>query len=220
MRVLVVEDEPKMAALLRRGLAEEGMRPDLATTGEQALARAGDGGYDVIVLDVMLPGRDGLDVCRRLRALDVWTPVLMLTARDGVDHTLQGLEAGADDYLVKPFAFAELLGRIRALTRRSSVRRPASTTVGDLTLEPAGRLVVRDGVEIRLSPREFMVLEALARHPGQVLSRRQLLQHGWSYDYDGRSNVVDVYVRYLRAKLGADTIETVRGSGYRLRVSS
>jgi two-component system OmpR family response regulator len=217
MRVLVVEDEPKMAALLRRGLAGEGFEADVTSSGEAALARAGGGGFDAVVLDVMLPGIDGFETCRRLRADGVWTPVLMLTARDGVDDRVRGLEAGADDYLVKPFAFAELLARLRALLRRREVRLAEPLEAGPLRLDPAARRAWHDGAEIELSPREFTLLETFMRHPGQLLTRSQLQEQAWSYDYVGRSNVVDVYVRYLRAKVGTTAIETVRGAGYRLR---
>jgi two-component system OmpR family response regulator len=221
MRVLVVEDELKMAALIRRGLREEGLSVDVAERGEDALWMAGSTEYDVIVLDVMLPGIDGFETCRRLRDDGVWSPVLMLTARDAVEDRVAGLDRGADDYLVKPFSFAELLARLRALSRRGPVERPVVLEVGGLRLDPATRQVWRDDHEISLSTKEFALLEAFMRRPGQVLSRYQLLEHAWDYEYENRSNVVDVYVRYLRQKVdrpfGADSIETVRGAGYRLR---
>jgi two-component system OmpR family response regulator len=221
MRVLVVEDEVKMGRLLERGLEEEGYAADVARTGDDALWMAGATEYDAIVLDVMLPGRDGFGVCRELRERGVWSPVLMLTARDAVHDRVAGLDAGADDYLAKPFAFAELLARLRALARRGAPERPAVLEVGDLRLDPATRRVTRDGVDIPLSPKEFALLEAFMRRPGEVLSRYRLLEHVWDYDYENRSNVVDVYVRYLREKVdrpfGRDSIETVRGAGYRLR---
>ena len=221
MRVLVVEDDVKMAALLRRGLVEEGLSADVARTGDDALWMAAATEYDAIVLDVMLPGADGFDVCRRLREAGRWAPVLMLTARDAVEDRVEGLDAGADDYLTKPFSFAELLARLRALARRSPLERPAVVEVGDLRLDPATRQVWREGTEIDLSTKEFALLETFMRRPGEVLSRYQLLEHCWDYGYDNRSNVVDVYVRYLREKVdrpfGRSSLETVRSAGYRLR---
>ena len=221
MRILVVEDELKMASLLRRGLAEEGHAVDVARTGDDALWMAGAAEYDAIVLDLMLPGVDGIEVCRRVRESGVWAPVLMLTARDGVADRVAGLDAGADDYLAKPFSFAELLARLRALVRRGAVERPSVLEVGDLRLDPAKRQVWRGPTEITLSAKEFALLETFMRRPGQVLSRYQLLEHAWDYAYENRSNVVDVYVRYLRDKVdrpfGHDSLETVRGAGYRLR---
>jgi two-component system OmpR family response regulator len=221
MRVLVVEDEPKMAGLVKRGLEEEGVAVDVAAKGEDAVWMAGSTEYDAVVLDVMLPGVDGFEVCRRLRADDVWTPVLMLTARDAVEDRVAGLDGGADDYLVKPFSFEELLARLRALARRGAAERPAVLEVGDLRLEPATRRVTRGDVEIPLSQKEFALLETLMLRPGRALSRLQLLEHAWDDTYENRSNVVDVYIRYLREKIdrpfGRDTIETVRGVGYRLR---
>jgi two-component system OmpR family response regulator len=221
MRVLVVEDDVKMAGLLRRGLVEEGLAADVARTGDDALWMARATEYDTIVLDVMLPGANGFEVCRRLRESGTWTPVLMLTARDSVDDRVSGLDAGADDYLTKPFSFAELLARLRALVRRVPVERPAILEVGDLTVDPATRQVWRGEAEIPLSAKEFALLETFMRRPGQVLSRYQLLEHCWDYAYENRSNVVDVYVRYLREKIdrpfGRNSIETVRGAGYRLR---
>ena len=221
MRVLVVEDEVKMASLIRRGLREEGLAADVAIKGEDALWMAGSTDYDAIVLDVMLPGIDGFETCRRLRADGIWTPVLMLTARDGVEYRVAGLDGGADDYLAKPFSFAELLARLRALARRGAVERPSVLTVGDLRLDPATRQVWRNDTEISLSAKEFAILETFMRRPGEVLSRYQLLEHAWDYEYENRSNVVDVYVRYLREKVDRpfhkQSIETVRGAGYRLR---
>jgi two-component system OmpR family response regulator len=224
MRVLIVEDEVKMAALIRRGMREEGMAADVATKGEDALWMAGSTDYDAIVLDVMLPGIDGFETCRRLRTDGVWSPILMLTARDSVEDRVAGLDGGADDYLTKPFSFGELLARLRALARRGPVERPVLLEVGDLRLDPATRQVWRDDTEISLSAKEFSLLEVFMRRPGEVLSRFQLLEHGWDYDYENRSNVIDVYVRYLREKIdrpfGRDSIETVRGAGYRLRKES
>jgi two-component system, OmpR family, response regulator len=221
MRVLIVEDEVKMAGLLRRGLREEGLAADVARTGDDALWMARATEYDAIVLDVMLPGTDGFEVCRILREADVWSPVLMLTARDAVGDRVAGLDAGADDYLTKPFSFAELLARLRALARRPPLERPTVLEVGDLRMDPSTRQVWRGDVEVQLSAKEFAVLETFMRRPGQVLSRYQLLEHCWDYGYENRSNVVDVYVRYLRDKVdrpfGRDSLETVRGVGYRLR---
>ena len=221
MRVLVVEDEAKLAGLLRRGLEEEGHAVDLARSGDDALWRAAAAEYDAVVLDVMLPGLDGFDVCRRLRERGVWVPVLMLTARDAVAERVAGLDAGADDYLAKPFSFAELLARLRALARRGAVERPAVLEVGDLRLDPAARRVWRGDVEVPVSAKEFCVLETLMRRPGRVLSRQELIEHAWDAAYEHRSNVVDVYVRYLREKIdrpfGRRSLETVRGVGYRLR---
>ncbi|MCB0876926.1 MAG: response regulator transcription factor [Solirubrobacterales bacterium] len=221
MRVLVVEDQPKMARLIRRGLQEDGFAVDLAKTGEDALWMAGSTPFDAIVLDVMLPGIDGFETCRRLREDEVWSPILMLTARDSIEDRVSGLDKGADDYLVKPFSFAELSARLRALIRRGSSERPAVLRVGDLELNPATRRVTRGGAPIDLSPKEFALLETFMRKPGAVFTRLDLLEHAWDYDYENRSNIVDVYVRYLREKIDrpfrCDSIETVRGAGYRLR---
>jgi two-component system OmpR family response regulator len=221
MRILIVEDEAKMAALLRRGLREEGLAADVARTGDEAVWRARATEYDAIVLDVMLPGADGFEVCRRLREAGTWSPVLMLTARDAVGDRVTGLDAGADDYLTKPFSFAELLARLRALVRRPPAERPAVVEVGDLRLDPAVRRVWRGETEVKLSAKEFSLLETFMRRPGEVLSRYQLLEHCWDYDYENRSNVVDVYVRSLRNKVdrpfGRASLETVRGVGYRLQ---
>jgi two-component system, OmpR family, response regulator len=221
MRVLVVEDDLKMASLLRRGLLEEGLAADVARTGDDALWMAEATEYDAIVLDVMLPGTDGFEVCRRLRESGRWSPVLMLTARDAVEDRVAGLDAGADDYLTKPFSFAELLARLRALARRAPLERPTVLEAGDLRLDPATRRAWRGDVEIGLSAKEFALLETFMRRPGEVLSRYQLLEHCWDYGYENRSNVVDVYVRYLREKVdrpfGRSSLETVRGVGYRFR---
>jgi two-component system OmpR family response regulator len=221
VRTLIVEDDVKMAGLLRRGLREEGVAVDVARRGEDALWMAGATEYDVLVLDVMLPGIDGFETCRRLREDGVWAPVLMLTARDAVEDRVAGLDGGADDYLTKPFSFSELFARLRALVRRGSPERPAVLSVGDLRLDPATRRVWRGDAEIGLSAREFALFEAFMRHPGEVLSRFQLLERAWDFEYENRSNVIDVYVRYLREKVdrpfGVRSLETVRGVGYRLR---
>jgi two-component system, OmpR family, response regulator len=221
MRALVVEDEAKMAALIRRGLVEEGYAADIARTGEEAVWMARATPYDAIVLDVMLPGRDGLSVCRDLREAGVWSPILLLTARDGVEDRVAGLDSGADDYLTKPFSFAELLARLRALVRRGSPERPAVLEAGSLRLDPATREAKRGDRKIDLSAKEFALLETFMRRPDEVLSRLDLLEHAWDYAYENRSNVVDVYVRYLREKVDRpfelESIETVRGAGYRFR---
>lgn len=218
MLVLVVEDELRMARAIRRGLDREGYGVDTAPDGATAVAMATDHDYDAILLDLMLPEMDGLAVCRHLRAAGRWAPVLMLTARSGVDDRITGLDAGADDFLVKPFEFAELLARLRALLRRGAVERPPVLEVGDVRLDPATHLVVRAGVRVELSLREFALLEYLMRHPGEVVPRRTLRDHVWHYGADGASNVVDVYVGYLRRKLeapfGRPFIRTVRGVGY------
>jgi two-component system OmpR family response regulator len=221
MRVLIVEDEVKMAGLIRRGMREEGLAADVAIKGEDALWMADATPYDAIVLDVMLPGIDGFETCRRLREKGIWAPVLMLTARDAIEDRVAGLDTGADDYLTKPFSFVELLARLRALARRGHVEHATVLTVGDLNLDPAARRVWREETDISLSAKEFALLETFMRHPGQVLDRLQLLEHAWDYEYENRSNVIDVYVRYLREKIdrpfGVDSLETVRGAGYRLR---
>ncbi len=217
MRVLIVEDDLRMASLVRRGLTGEGLAADVAASGEEGLWLAQAHPYDAIVLDVMLPGLDGFETCRRLRGAGVWAPVLMLTARDAVEDRVAGLDSGADDYLVKPFAFAELLARLRALARRGEGERPAVLEVGELRLDPATREVWRAGAPVALSAKEFSLLECFMRRPGEVLSRLHLLEHAWDFAYENRSNVVDVYVRRLRAKLGPGVLETVRGAGYRVR---
>jgi two-component system, OmpR family, response regulator len=221
MRALVVEDESKMAALLRRGLQEEGFAVDVAATGEDGAWLGNENDYDVILLDAMLPDIDGFEVCRRLRAAGRWPPILMLTARDGVRDRVAGLDAGADDYLTKPFSFDELFARIRALLRRGPSERPTILAAGDLVLDPATRGVTRGSDEIDLTPKEFAMLELFLRHAGEALTRTRILEHVWDFAYEGDSNVVDVYVRYLREKVdrpfGRRSIETVRGVGYRLR---
>jgi two-component system OmpR family response regulator len=221
VRVLAVEDDARMAAAIRRGLRFEGLMVDLAAGGEEALRRARATDYDAIVLDVMMPGLDGFETCRRLRAAGVWVPVLMLTARDAVEDRVRGLDGGADDYLTKPFSLAELVARLRALARRGPVQRPAVLEAGSLRLDPAARQVWRGDREIELSAREFALLETFMRRPGHVLTQMQLLESAWDLGFEQRSNVVEVYVRYLREKIdrpfGVQSIETVRGLGYRLR---
>jgi two-component system, OmpR family, response regulator len=220
VRILVVEDERRMAALLKRGLTEEGYAVDHAAVGEDGVWLATENPYDAIVLDVLLPDLDGFEVCRRIREAHRWAPILMLTARDGVVDRVHGLDAGADDYLTKPFEYAELLARLRALIRRGVHERPAAISVGDLTLDPATKAVRRGDRQVALTPKEFSLLEYFMRHPGQVLTRTRILEHVWDFAFEGDSNVIEVYVRYLREKVdrpfGRRSLETVRGVGYRL----
>ena len=222
MRVLVVEDEIRMASLLKRGLEEEGYAVDVVGDGAEAVWLATEAHHDAVVLDVMLPALDGFEVCRRLRGADCWAPVLMLTARQDVADRVRGLDAGADDYLLKPFSFAELTARLRALTRRGPHPRPTTLQVGDLHLDPVTRRAWRGTSEVALSTKEFAMLELFMRHPDEVLSRTRILEHVWDFAYDGVSNVVDQYVAYLRRKVdrpfGRADLETVRGAGYRLRI--
>jgi two-component system, OmpR family, response regulator len=221
MRLLVVEDETRMAGVLQRALKEEGHAVDVAVDGPQGLWLATENKYAAIVLDVMLPGMDGFELCRRLRESGVCAPVLMLTARDGVTDRVRGLDAGADDYLVKPFSLMELAARLRALARRDGRARPPVLVEGDLRLDPAARMAWRAGTELHLSPKEYSLLELFLRHPGQVLTRSQIIEAVWDFAYDGGSNVVDQYVNYLRRKIdgpfGRHDLETLRGMGYRLR---
>jgi two-component system OmpR family response regulator len=221
MRVLVVEDEVRMAGLLERALREEGHAVDVAIDGREGLWLATENAYGAIVLDVMLPGLDGFQLCSRLRESGRWAPVLMLTARDAVGDRVRGLDAGADDYLVKPFSLLELAARLRALARRDDQSRSVVLTEGDLKLDPAAKRAWRAGTELRLSPKEFSLLELFLRYPGRVLTRSQIIEELWDFAYGGGSNVVDQYVNYLRRKIdvpfGRHDIETVRGMGYRLR---
>jgi two-component system OmpR family response regulator len=220
MRILVVEDEPKMAGLLKRGLEQEGYSVDACLDGVDGLHQATETDYDAVVLDVMLPELDGVEVCRRMRERGRWAPVLMLTAREGVSDRVTGLDAGADDYLVKPFSFEELIARVRALLRRGAQERPAVLSAGPVRLNPATRRVERSGEPVVLSPKEYSLLEYFMRHPNEVLSRTRILEHVWDVNYDGGSNVVDVYVGYLRKKIDAPfrskLLRTVRGAGYLL----
>ncbi|MFI1996354.1 response regulator transcription factor [Actinoplanes sp. NPDC020271] len=220
MRVLVVEDDPAMAAMVGRGLRRAGYAVDTVATGADAVWTIVETDFDVVVLDAMIPAPDGFEVCRQVREKDRWVPVLMLTARDGVHDKVRGLDAGADDYLTKPFAFEELLARVRALARREPAQRPPVLRVGDLTLDPASRTVQRGTTPIALSAKEFALLQELMRRAGETLTRTYLIEHVWDFAYDGGSNVVDVYVRYLRDKVdrpfARDTIRTIRGAGYRL----
>ena len=217
----MVEDDVRMAAAIRRGLRYEGLIVDIVGDGEQALRAVGANDFDAIVLDVMMPGLDGFETCRRLRLDGIWVPVLMLTARDAVEDRVRGLDGGADDYLTKPFSLAELTARLRALARRGPVERPTVLEVGDLRLDPATREVWRGEAEINLSAREFALLETFMRRPSVVFTQTQLLESAWDLGYEQRSNVVEVYIRYLREKIDrpfdVHSIETVRGAGYRLR---
>jgi two-component system OmpR family response regulator len=221
VRVLVVEDEPKMAGLLRRGLLEEGYAVDIAADGLAGFGVAASRDYDAVVLDVMLPGLSGFEVCRRLRHREVWVPVLMLTARDAVGDRICGLDSGADDYLTKPFHLEELLARLRALTRRGPVTRPMVLSAGDLRVDPVSRQCWRSDTEIELTAKEYALLEMFLHRPGAVLTREVLLEHCWDFAYESRSNVVEVHIRALREKIdrpfGLSSLDTVRGVGYRLR---
>jgi heavy metal response regulator len=221
LRILVVEDEQKVASFIQKGLAEEGYAVDVAADGEDGLTMALDGVHDLVVLDIMLPKRDGLSVLREMRNRRIQTPVLFLTARDTVPDRVAGLDAGSDDYLVKPFAFEELLARIRALLRRRGGDRLAVLAAADLTLDPAAREVRRAGKKIELTAKEFALLEYLLRNKGRVLNRSLIAQHVWDYDFDSSTNVIDVYINYLRKKVDAEfsprLIHTVRGAGYVLR---
>lgn len=220
MRVLVVEDERRIAAFIKRGLEEEQYAVDVAYDGEEALDWTDAVDYDLIVLDVLLPKKDGIQVCQELRAQGSNVPILMLTARDAVEDRVQGLDSGADDYLVKPFAFQELLARLRALLRRTSEIRSTRLQVGDLVLDTLTRRATRGGRVIELTAREYALLEFLMRRPGQVSSRTQITEHAWDYDFSTTSNIVDVYIRYLRRKIDngfeAKLIRTVHGEGYKI----
>jgi two-component system OmpR family response regulator len=219
MRLLVVEDEARLAAALQRGLQAEGFAVDVAGDGETGLDMARHGGYDAMVLDVMLPRLSGYRVVRALRAEEHWLPVLMLSAKDGEYDQADGLDCGADDYLTKPFSYVVLLARLRALLRRGSPERPAVLIAGGLSLDPAQRRVTRDDVEVTLTAREYAVLEYLMRRAGQVVSKTELLDHVWDAAEDTAPNAVEVYVGYLRRKVGREVLETVRGAGYRLIVT-
>lgn len=219
MRILLVDDDPNLARALAKGLRAHAYAVDVATDSDAALLNAAVYDYDVVLLDVMLPGRDGFAVCRTLRERGFATPVLMLTARDAVDDRIRGLDAGADDYLLKPFDFRELLARIRALLRRAPAEREPEVRAGPLVVDPATHRVTFEGREIELTAREFAVLEYLARRPGEVVSRTALVEHVWDENFSGSTNVVDVYIGYLRRKLRSSLIATVRGVGFRLDVT-
>jgi two-component system OmpR family response regulator len=220
VRILIVEDDRRMAAAMRRALDGAGVVADVVASGPEAAWMVREAAYDAMVLDVMLPGDDGFEVCGSLRAAGVWVPIIMVTARGAVEDRVRGLDAGADDYLTKPFSLAELLARLRALVRRDPNERPVVLVVGSLRLEPATRSVTRRGAPIVVTAREYTLLEAFMRRPGQVLSQRQLLDAAWDFAFEPQSNVVEVYVRYLREKIdrpfGLRTLQTVRGMGYRL----
>ncbi|TDO44239.1 DNA-binding response OmpR family regulator [Kribbella sp. VKM Ac-2527] len=216
MRALVVEDEPRLATGLRSGLEAEGYAVDVALTGTDGLWFAREHGYDVVLLDVMLPEIDGFEICATLRAERVWTPILMLTARDADTDQVRALDTGADDYLTKPFSYAVLIARLRALVRRGAAERPAVLDAGELRLDPASRRAWRGEAELVLTARELSLLEFLIRRCGQVVSKRMILDHVWDYDFEGDPNIVEVYIRRLRTKLGDESITTVRGAGYRL----
>ncbi len=223
MRVLVVEDSRRLAGIIKRGLLEEGYAVDNAYDGEEAQYMAETTPFDIIILDIMLPKKDGLAVCRDLRAKAVSTPILMLTAKDSVEDRVTGLDCGADDYLVKPFAFSELLARIRALLRREVLPKTQKFQVGDLSLDPQSREVWRDGTRLELTAKEYAILEYFMRRPNAVVTRTMLGESVWDYEFDGLSNVIDVYVRRIRQKIDQDgqasLIQTVRGAGYRLRAT-
>lgn len=220
MRVLVVEDEKRLAVGLRNGLEAEGFAVDVAGNGTDGLWMAREHSFDAIVLDIMLPGINGYRLCATLREEGIWTPILMLTAKDGEWDEVEALDTGADDYLTKPFSYAVLLARLRSLLRRGARARPAVLAAGDLRMDPAARRAWRGEVEVELTARELGLLEFLLRRRGEVLPKREILAHVWDYDFEGDANIVEVYVRHLRNKLdrpfGRQAIETVRGSGYRL----
>jgi len=220
MRILLVEDEPQIADFIARGLSEDGHSVDIARDGEEALEWPSAADFDIIILDVMLPSIDGIEVCRTLRGQGLRMPILMLTARDAVEDRVRGLDSGADDYLIKPFAFAELLARVRALSRREPALLGTKLEVGDLVMDTATRHVTRAGAELELTAKEFALLEYLMRHPNQVLSRTVIAEHIWNYDFDNVTNVIDVHVKNLRKKIDegfeGKLIQTVRGAGYRL----
>jgi DNA-binding response OmpR family regulator len=220
VRVLVVEDERGLASGLKKGLEAEGFAVDVAMDGSEGLWLARENSYDALVLDIMLPGTNGFKICSSLRSEGDWTPILMLTAKDGEMDEAEALDSGADDYLTKPFSYVVLLARLRALLRRGAPERPSVLQAGDLNLDPASRRCIRAGVEVDLTSREFSLLEFLMRRKGEVLSKREILDHVWDYDFEGDPNIVEVYIRHLRDKLdrpfGRAAFDTVRGSGYRL----
>jgi len=220
MRVLLVEDEIRLAEAIRNGLLAESIETDCAFDGEEGLFKAQEGSYDAIVLDILLPGRNGYEVCTKLREAGIWTPILMLTARHGEEYEARALNIGADDFLAKPFSYIVLVARLRALVRRGSSPRPALIRIGDLELDPARHTCTRAGQAVTLTTREFALLELLMRKPGEALSKQQILDHVWGFDFEGDENIVEVYVGYLRRKIdepfGRRSIQTIRGLGYRL----
>jgi DNA-binding response OmpR family regulator len=223
MRILVADDDRRLSGIVRRGLMEEAYAVDVVYDGEESEYFAEVNPYDLIILDIMMPKKDGIEVCRELRAKNIDTPILMLTAKDAVEDRVKGLDAGADDYLVKPFAFNELLARVRALLRRNGITKSPELKVGDLVLNTLTREVWRGQKAIELTTKEYVILEYLMRHPNIVVTRRMLEEHAWDYDFDSLSNLIDVYIRRLRRKIGVEgekgMIQTVRGAGYRLRGS-
>ena len=223
MRVLVVEDERRLAGIIKRGLIEEGYAVDTTFDGEDAQFMAETTSYDIIILDIMLPKKDGIAVCKDLRTKKINTPILMLTARDSVEDRVKGLDSGADDYLIKPFAFSELLARVRALLRRESLSKTPRIQVGDLLLDTLTGEAWRGDRKIDLTTKEYSILEYFMSHPNMVITRTMLEENGWDYEYDNMSNIIDVYIRRLRRKIDGDTdeslIQTVRGAGYRLKTA-
>jgi DNA-binding response OmpR family regulator len=223
MRILVADDDRRLSGIVRRGLMEEAYAVDVVYDGEESEYFAEVNPYDLIILDIMMPKKDGIEVCRELRAKNIDTPILMLTAKDAVEDRVKGLDAGADDYLVKPFAFNELLARVRALLRRNGITKSPELKVGDLVLNTLTREVWRGQSPIELTTKEYVILEYFMRHPNVVVTRRMLEEHAWDYDFDSLSNLIDVYIRRLRRKIGVEgekgMIQTVRGAGYRLRGS-
>jgi len=223
MRILVVDDDRRLCSIVKRGLVEEAYLVDIAYDGEEGEYFAEVNSYDLVILDIMMPKKDGIEVCREIRAKKISTPILMLTAKDAVEDRVKGLDAGADDYLVKPFAFNELLARVRALLRREGMTRSPELRVGDLVLNTLTREVWLGQKAIELTTKEYVILEHFMRHPNVVVTRRMLEEHAWDYDFDSLSNLIDVYIRRLRRKIdtegGRSVIQTVRGAGYRLRVS-
>ena len=220
MRVLVVDDDRRLVRALKRGLEGEGFAVDVAFDGDEGLWHAKEHNYDALVLDVMLPGMSGLDLCARLRDAGNWAPILMLTARGGEHDEAHALDTGADDFLAKPFSYVVLVARLRALLRRGRAERPATLLVGDLSLDPAGHRVLRGDTEVELTPRQFSLLEFFMRRPGEVHSKQVILEHVWDFAYDGDPNIVEVYVGQLRRRIddpfGKASLQTVRGVGYRL----
>jgi len=223
MRILVVEDEKRLAEVIKKGLVEEGYSVDVAYDGAEGQYMAENASYDLVILDIMLPKKDGVTICQELRTRGINIPILMLTAKDSVEDRVKGLDSGADDYLVKPFAFSELVARVRALLRREALSKASKLQVGDLVMDTLTREVWRGDKKIELTTKEYALLEYFMRHPNMVVTRTMLMEKVWDYDFEGLSNVIDVYIRRLRLKLdeeGAESIiETVRGAGYRLRES-
>ncbi len=221
MRILVVEDEKRLAEVIKKGLVEEGYSVDIAYDGEEGQYMAENTSYDLVILDIMLPKKDGITICQELRVKEISTPILMLTAKDSVEDRVKGLDSGADDYLIKPFAFSELVARVRALLRREALSKASKLQVGNLVMDTLTREVWREDTKIELTAKEYALLEYFMRHPNMVITRTMLMEKVWDYDFEGMSNIIDVYIRRLRLKLDEEgeesIIETVRGAGYRLR---